>query len=86
MKKSAQSGHKKLRYRITVTTRASRNKIEPMLDADSSGFHMWVTAVPERGKANKAVIALLSEHLNVPKSRITIIAGQSDRHKVVEIE
>ncbi len=45
-----------------------------------------VTAVPERGKANLAVIALLAEALGVPKSRIRVLRGETQASKLLEIE
>jgi len=45
-----------------------------------------VTAVPEKGKANKALIALLSKSLKVPKSMITVVSGETSRQKILRIE
>ena len=40
-----------------------------------------VTQAPERGKANKAIIELLSRQLGVKKSQIELIAGQTAPQK-----
>lgn len=40
-----------------------------------------VTAVPEKGKANKAIIAVLAETLGVPKSSIELVAGEASSQK-----
>lgn len=45
-----------------------------------------VTAVPEKGKANKALIALLSKALKVPKSSISVSSGDTARQKILRIE
>jgi len=45
-----------------------------------------VTAAPEKGKANKAVIELLSDSLHIPESSIHIISGESSRDKRLMIE
>ena len=45
-----------------------------------------VTAVPEKGKANAAMIKLLSKHWGVPKSAITILRGETSRTKILEVE
>lgn len=37
------------------------------------------------GKANKALIELLSGYFDVPKSRIEIIKGHKSKNKVIEI-
>jgi hypothetical protein len=44
-----------------------------------------VTAPPEKGKANDAVIEILADYFDVPKSSISIIGGKSTRVKLVEI-
>ncbi len=43
-------------------------------------------APPVDGKANKELIEFLSDILDVPPSRIEIVAGQTHRNKLVAIE
>ncbi len=45
-----------------------------------------VTEIAEKGKANKAMIALLSKHWKISKSSITIIRGETARQKTLRIE
>jgi len=45
-----------------------------------------VTAAPEKGKANKAVIELLADTLHINESSIQIISGESSRDKRLMIE
>ena len=45
-----------------------------------------VTAAPERGKANQAVIALLAEVLHLPKSAVRVTHGLTGPQKWVEID
>jgi uncharacterized protein (TIGR00251 family) len=44
-----------------------------------------LTAPPVEGAANAALVALLAEHLRLPKSAVTISAGATSRHKTVRI-
>ncbi|MFH0912054.1 MAG: DUF167 domain-containing protein, partial [Patescibacteria group bacterium] len=44
-----------------------------------------VKAVPEKGKANEAVIKILAKHFKVAKSEVKIVRGFTGRNKVVEI-
>ena len=37
------------------------------------------------GEANTAVIELLSDYFNVPKTRIKILKGATSKHKTIEI-
>lgn len=42
-------------------------------------------AVPEKGRANNALIALLAKALSVPKSTISLESGDSNRLKQLRI-
>ncbi|WP_303810620.1 DUF167 domain-containing protein [Sandarakinorhabdus limnophila] len=44
-----------------------------------------VTATPEAGKANAAVLALLAKALGVPKSALSIVRGETGRDKRVRL-
>ncbi|MGN7437781.1 MAG: DUF167 domain-containing protein [Alcanivorax sp.] len=72
---------------VKLTPGAKQNKVigwEENLLGDRT-LKVQVTAIPEIGKANKALIALLSKHWKVPKSSITIIRGETSRIKILEI-
>ena len=45
-----------------------------------------IAAPPEKGKANIALIAFLSETFKVPKKNVTIISGQTAVLKTIEIK
>jgi uncharacterized protein YggU (UPF0235/DUF167 family) len=45
-----------------------------------------VAAPPERGRANAALVGLLSSVLDVPAGSVRVVGGQRGRSKVVEIE
>ncbi len=68
---------------IRVVPRAKRNSVEIGSDGQ---VKVRVTAVPERGKANAAVIALLSKRIGVPKRDIEIVRGHTARDKTVRVE
>ncbi len=44
-----------------------------------------LTTPPVDGRANEALIDLLSDRLNIPKARITLIAGHTNRLKTLHI-
>lgn len=77
-----------MRLIIHLTPKASHDKIEGWaLDAEGQRIlRVKVTAVPEEGKANDALIKLLSKTLHVSKSRISLIRGTTSRIKQFEIE
>lgn len=50
------------------------------------GWRARIAAPPERGRANKALCKLLAERLSVPRDSVRVVAGQTARVKVVEID
>ena len=73
--------------RLKVTPKAKRNQFGGLLDEPDGGkaLKVSVTAAPESGKANDAVVALLAREWGVAKSAISVVAGATDRRKIVEI-
>jgi uncharacterized protein (TIGR00251 family) len=63
---------------VKVQARARRNGI---LGEREGTLRVAVTAAPEKGKANDAVIGVLSQALRLPKSAIAIISGQTSTRK-----
>lgn len=70
---------------IRLTPKAAKNAItgwttgadgQPLLKAS-------VTAVPEKGKANAALITLLARSWKLPKGSLILIRGETDRNKVL---
>ena len=82
----ADSDH--VRLAIRLTPNAGRNAIDGIeTAADGETFiKARVTAVPEDGKANKALIELIAKSLRLPKSSISIISGETARKKILRID
>ncbi len=72
---------------LLVSPRASRNRIEGIApDADGGvRLKVAVTAPPEGGKANDAVIALLAKAWRLPKGSLRIAAGAGARRKMLHV-
>ena len=77
-----------VRVRLRLTPGASADRFRGVA-ADEKGV-AWlattVTAVPEDGRANKALIRLLSKEWRVAKSSIQLTGGQTDPRKVLLFE
>jgi uncharacterized protein len=58
---------------------------EGVKKTEAGVYKVSVNAPPQDGRANEAVIQILSEHFGIPKSSITILRGHSGRKKLVEI-
>lgn len=72
--------------RVKVTPKAKSERIKKEVNTDGTVLYkIHVTAAPEDGKANEAVIKLLSKALGVAKSKLTITHGHTSRHKIIKI-
>lgn len=58
-------------------------------DNEKSGMPVYKVWVRERavdGKANKAIVKVLSEHFKVSPSLITLVSGQITKQKIFQID
>lgn len=77
-----------IRLSVRLTPNGGRDAVDG-IETDADGGHMLkarVTAVPEKGKANKALIQLLAKWLKVPKSSLSVISGDTSRKKILRID
>jgi len=77
-----------VRVRLRVQPRARRNRIDGLVAEADGGvaLKVAVTAPPEDGKANAAVIALLARAWDLPKSAFTVVVGATDRRKIIHLQ
>ncbi|MGB3025923.1 DUF167 family protein [Paradevosia shaoguanensis] len=69
--------------RVTPNAGADAIEGEEARDDGSRVLRVRVKAVPDKGKANAAVIALLAKKLGLPKSAITLESGETARMKTL---
>ena len=72
---------------LRVTPNAGRDAIEGPETRDDGTvvLRVRVKAVPDKGKANAAVVALLAKALGVPKSTVTLATGETSRSKTLMV-
>ncbi|MET3927762.1 DUF167 family protein [Devosia sp. 2618] len=72
---------------VRVTPNAGRDVIEGVETRDdgTAVLRLRVKAVPDKGKANAAVVALLAKALGVPKSAVSVVSGETARLKTIAI-
>ncbi len=68
--------------RVRVTPNAKEVRVTKTSEAS---FEVKVDEKAIGGRANKRLLEILSEHFNVPKSKILIVRGVKSRDKMVEI-
>ena len=70
--------------KIHVTAKPSANKNE-VKKLDKDHFIVSVTEPPVKGKANKAILKLLSEYFGVSSARVFMVHGHTTRQKTIEV-
>jgi len=68
---------------VRVTPRASHNEVVEVMSDGT--VRIRITASPVDGEANEKLVSFLAEVLNVPKSRLEIVAGLSGRDKLISV-
>jgi len=71
-----------MRLDVKVIPSAKKN----LMKAEVAPVKVYLSAPAVDGKANKALIAFLSEYYKITKSNISIIKGLKTRYKTVNIE
>lgn len=67
---------------VRVTPRASRNAVI----VEDRAIRVYVTVVPEDGKANAAVVKLLAKALGIARSRLVLVRGATSRDKLFRVD
>ena len=72
---------------VRVTPNAGRDAIESaeIRDDGTAVLRVRVSAVPDKGKANAAVMALIAKTLGVPKSAVSVVSGDTARLKTLAV-
>ena len=70
------------RLNVKVVPGSSRDQIVGWL---GNALKIKVTAPPEKGRANEAVVAMLAERLGIGTDDIMVVSGHSSPSKVLSI-
>ena len=79
---SDRSDSNSVKINLRVIPRAKRDVIEGF---SANLLRVRVTAAPQDGKANQAVVKLLAKQLGLARSNVVITSGAKSRDKVLEI-
>lgn len=72
-----------MQFAVLIKPNSTKGPLVELLPDGS--LLVYVREVAIDGKANNALIKILAKHLDVPKSCITIIRGQTSRNKIIEV-
>jgi uncharacterized protein (TIGR00251 family) len=70
------------RVRLRVSPGAGRAQI---VGRHGDAWKVRVTAAPEQGRANDAVLRLLADTLGLPRDALVLVSGHGARDKIVEL-
>lgn len=68
---------------VRVVPKAARTDIAEIMEDGT--LRIRVAAVPEKGKVNSALLEFLAKVLQVPQSNLEIVAGETQRDKIVVV-
>ena len=76
-----------IELRVRAQPKARKPGVTGLVDsADGRRLRVAVTAPPEDGRANRAVIEAVADVLGVAPSRLTLLAGASAREKTILVQ
>ncbi len=77
-----------VRLTVRLTPNGGRDAIDGLETAADGEEYLKVRvrAVPEKGKANQALLAFLAKTLGLAKSKLSLISGETQRKKILRIE
>jgi uncharacterized protein (TIGR00251 family) len=70
--------------RVKVIPKSSKTELAGYLPDGT--WKIKVAAAPEKGKANRALVEFLAQHLGVAKSRIRIMSGETSQLKRIRVD
>ncbi|MGB2953485.1 MAG: DUF167 domain-containing protein [Gaiellaceae bacterium] len=75
-------GEASTRLQLRVSPGARRNEL---VGRHGDAWKVRVAAPPEDGRANEALVGLLADRLDLPRSSVTIVSGHASRDKIVRL-
>lgn len=67
---------------VAAKPRAKEEKVKKI---DNTHFVVATKEPPIQGRANRAIIKILADYLNIAPSRLQIVSGHASRQKIVEL-
>lgn len=71
-----------MKISVKVKPKAGKEKVEKT----EGGYIVILKAVPEKGKANEALVRVIAEYFGVARARVRVASGLKSKNKIVEIK
>ena len=77
-----------VRLTVRLTPNGGRDAIDGLETGADGERHVKarVSVPPEKGKANKALVALVAKWAGVSKSAVSLVSGDTQRKKILRID
>lgn len=73
---------KPARLHLRVSPGATRSRI---VGKHGDGWKIHVTAPPDDGRANAAVVRLIADTVSVSRGAVSVVSGHGSKDKIVEL-
>lgn len=70
-----------MKFSVKVKTGARDDEVVK----NGNGLLIKTKELPVEGRANKAIIKLISVHFGVPQSSVRIVSGLNSKNKIIEV-
>lgn len=70
------------RLRLRVSSGAA---LTELAGRHGEAWKVRVSAAPDRGRANHAVVGLIAERVRLPRKAVSVVSGHTSRDKIVEL-
>lgn len=78
--------NKGVELNIYAFPNSKNNKIDKKVYIDTEGnkyLKVRVSAIPEEGKANKALIKLIASEFGISKNKVSLLFGEKNNKKII---
>ena len=77
-----------IRFAVRLTPRGGRGALAGWEQGADGNRYLKarVSAAPEAGKANEALVRLIAKTLHIRSSKVQIVSGATSRMKIVEVQ
>lgn len=72
--------------RVSLIIKPNSKHREEVVTNDDGSLTVYTKQPAVEGKANESVIKLAAKHFSVSKSQVSIVCGQTSKHKIVDVE
>ena len=82
------NGSRTVSFPVRLTPKGGRDAIEGWIEGPEGKRYLKarVSAAPEDGKANEALVRLIAKALGVGRTKVRIVSGAASRMKTIEAE